>query len=413
MPCDVKDSAVLGAMTLRFYYDIVCPFAYVAFTRVAALAAEAGVDVDYRPILLGGLLRGVGSPVVPMDAMNPAKLRLTELDAYRQAELAGLEVQYPDSHPIRTVNAMRLVLAARDADRVALSTDLYRAYWEENRDVSDLDVLQEIAAPYGLDARSVSADPAVRQGLFDATAQAVDAGAFGVPTFEIDGVIFWGADRMNLVRAALGLAPAHEDTAGTGRKLVFFHDMSSPFSYLASTQVARVALEGGAELEYVPFLLGALFNAIGTPMVPLFTFSEARQAYQRRDMADWASWWGVPFKFPSEFPLRTVSALRVAIQDPATTPHLYAAAWADDRNIGKPEVLHAVLAQAGFDADALMAGTQNPEIKAQLRRNTERAQASGVCGAPTFQVDGGSLYWGQDRLPMVQRALAGWDPRRG
>jgi len=400
-------------MTLRFYYDIVCPFAYIASTRVAALAAEAGVELEYRPILLGGLLKGVGSPVVPMDAMNAAKLRLTELDAYRQAELAGLSVQYPQAHPIRTVNAMRLLIAVESVHRPALTADLYRAYWEGGEDVADLGVLAEIAAPYGLDARAVAVDPDVRQGLFDATAEAVSAGAFGVPTFEVDGAIFWGADRMHLVRRALGLAPVPPAAKRGGRKLAFFHDFSSPFSYLASTQVARFAAEGSADLEYVPFLLGALFKSIGTPMVPLFTFSEARQAYQRRDMHDWAAWWDVPFQFPSTFPLRTVAALRVALQDPATTHHIYAAAWAEDRDIGNPEVLREVLDAAGFDADALIAGTQDPAIKDRLRRNTARAEAAGVCGAPTFQVDGGSLYWGQDRLPMVQTALGGWDPQRG
>ena len=148
-------------------------------------------------------------------------------------------------------------------------------------------------------------------------------------------------------------------------------------------------------------------------MVPLFTFTEARQAYQRRDLEDWASWWGVPFRFPSTFPLRTVTALRVAIQEPATTPWIYAAAWAEGRDIGDDAVLRAVLDQRGFDGEGLVAGARDGAVKDQLRQNTLRAENAGACGAPTFQVDGGPIFWGQDRLPMLRSALLGWDPAQG
>jgi len=398
---------------LEFYYDIVCPFAFVASTKIAALADEAGAQLVYRPILLGGVLKGIGSPTQPMEAMNAAKLRLTALDAYRQAELAGLAIDYPASHPIRTVNAMRLLTAVSPDRQAALMAVLYRAYWVEGRDVADLGVLSELAAPFGLDARAVAADPQVRQGLFDATASAISAGVFGVPTVAVDGTLFWGADRLHLVRQALGLGRETAPMGQGGRRVTLFHDFSSPFSYLASTQVHRIAEECGAEVELVPFLLGALFKSIGTPMVPLFTFSEARRAYQERDLRDWAAWWGVPFRFPSTFPLRTVAALRVAIQEPATTPHIYAAAWSEGRDIGDDAVLSAVLADAGFDAAALMAGTQRPEVKDRLRQNTLRAQQVGACGAPSFQVDEGPVFWGQDRLSMVRSALLGWQPARG
>jgi 2-hydroxychromene-2-carboxylate isomerase len=400
-------------MKVEFYYDIVCPFAYVASTQVEALAAEAGAELVYRPVLLGGVLKGVGAPVVPMDVMNGAKLRLTALDAYRQAELADLAITYPQDHPIRTVNAMRTLIAAAPEHRPALTAALYEAYWVAGQNVSDLDVLQRIAEPFGVDARDASANPKVRQGLFDATARAVSAGVFGVPAVSVDGTLFWGADRLHLVRRALGLRPVSVSAQRGSRTLAFFHDFSSPYSYLASTQVERLAASSGAQLEYVPMLLGALFKAIGTPMVPLFSFSEARQAYQRRDLHDWASWWEVPFLFPSTFPMRTVTALRVAIQEPKATSHLYRAAWAENRDIGDVNVLRAVLSEAEFDADRLLAGAKDPVIKDQLRRNTMRAENAGVCGAPTFQVDSQGLYWGQDRVDMVGRVLGGWDPQRG
>ena len=214
--------------------------------------------MDYVPVLLGGILKSVGSPSVPMDQMPAAKARLTVLDAYRQSSLAGLPLAYPASHPMRTVSAMRLLHAVQGADRIALTDALYRAYWVEGQDLTDPAVLQRLATPYGLDVEAVNADVRIRQALFDTTAEAVALGAFGVPTFQVDGRIFWGADRMHLVREALGL-PRDPPTFSSfeGRRLVFFHDFSSPFSYLASTQVARIAEQHGASLERVPFLLGA------------------------------------------------------------------------------------------------------------------------------------------------------------
>jgi 2-hydroxychromene-2-carboxylate isomerase len=396
---------------IRFYYDIVCPFAYVASRQIQPLAHEAGVAVEWVPVLLGGILKSTGAAQRPMDRMHANKARLTVLDAMRQAELAGLEMDYPAAHPMRTVTTMRLLHAVEGAQRVNLTHALYRAYWVDGVDMTDLDALQRLAAPFGLDVRKVDRDPACRTALFDATQRAVDLGAFGVPTIEVDGRIFWGADRLHLVRQALGL-PRHNQTPGpgVGARVRFFHDFSSPYSYLASTQVARVCEEGGAALERVPFLLGALFKQLGTPIVPIATFSPARRTYQRQDMLDWADWWGVPFRFPSQFPLRTVTALRVAIAAPETTDAIYRAAWVDDVDIGDKDALRAVLDGAGFDGHSLLLKTQDASVKQQLFTNTARAMADGACGAPSFVVDNDALFWGQDRLAMVTRSLAGWRP---
>ena len=396
---------------IRFYYDVVCPYAYIASTRVQALAHEAGVGIEWVPVLLGGILRSVGSPDRPGDLMNPNKARLNVLDTLRQADLAGVSLVWPDTHPMRTVTAMRLLHAVDGAQRVALTRALYRAYWCQGLDVTQVDVLQEIAAPFNLDVASVNADPTIRQALFDATDRAVSIGAFGVPTFEVDGRIFWGADRMPLVRAALGLPrPARTEDGRAGARLTFFHDFSSPYSYLASTQVEQIAREQGAELERVPFLLGALFKELGTPGVPLHSFAEARQRYSMQDLLDHARWWDVDFRFASTFPLRTVTALRVAIAEPRTTDAIYRAAWVEDRDIGQPEVLHRVLDEAGFDGAALLERTRDPAIKQQLFTNTARAERQGACGAPTMVVDDQHVFWGQDRLEMVHRALGDWRP---
>src|SRR5215471_8488008 len=96
--------------------------------------------------------------------------------------------------------------------------------------------------------------------------------------------------------------------------VTFYYDFASPFAYLASTQIERVAREaGGAEVRWRPILVGALFRKVGTADVPLETFGAAKRDYYRRDLARWADWWGVPLRWPTRFPMRTVLPLRAVL----------------------------------------------------------------------------------------------------
>ena len=195
----------------------------------------------------------------------------------------------------------------------------------------------------------------------------------------------------------------------------FFFDFSSPFAYLASTQVEALAERTGATLHYRPFLLGALFKAVGTPDVPLFTMPEAKRRHAALDMARWADHYGVPIRFPTRFPMNTVKALRMVLMLPdeqkvALIAPIYRAYWAEDRDIADDAVLASLATEAGFDGAALVAGTREEPVKARLKAATDEAVRLGVFGAPTFQV-GDLRFWGQDRLVFVEKALQGWRPR--
>lgn len=186
-------------------------------------------------------------------------------------------------------------------------------------------------------------------------------------------------------------------------------DYSSPFAYLGTTQIERVAREHGAQVAFRPFLLGALFQQIGTPLVPIDAFSEAKRRHARIDLERWADCWQVPFRFASRFPLRTVSALRVTLlaegpQRARLVHEIMRATWADDRDPADPAVLRDCLVAAGLDAAlAERAG----EAKDALFEATAEAARIGAPGAPTFVV-GDQLFWGQDRLEFVAKALCGW-----
>jgi len=196
-----------------------------------------------------------------------------------------------------------------------------------------------------------------------------------------------------------------------------FFDFSSPFAYLGSTQMEALAERTGAELRWRPMLLGAVFRAIDAEMVPLSTFTPRKQQYVSLELHRWAEHWGIPFKFASRFPMNTVKALRIVCQldgeqQVAFIHRTFAAFWADDLDISDDQVLAGVLTELGLPV-ALVDGTRVQEVKDLLIASTGEAVERGVFGAPTCFVNGELMFWGQDRLDFVEKALRGWRPAAG
>ncbi|MEL6342566.1 MAG: 2-hydroxychromene-2-carboxylate isomerase [Myxococcota bacterium] len=197
----------------------------------------------------------------------------------------------------------------------------------------------------------------------------------------------------------------------------FYFDFSSPYAYLGATQIARVVDEAGGTLVWKPFLLGGVFKAIGAPMVPLNEMGPKKRAYNTVDMMRWADWHGVALSWPTRFPMNTVKPLRIALAldaPQAWISRVFRAYWAEDQDISSPDVLAGLLDEMGMNA-SLLEKTADPAIKMKLREATEAAVAAGVFGAPTSIVthEGSGerqLFWGQDRLEFVRRAVQGWSP---
>jgi 2-hydroxychromene-2-carboxylate isomerase len=194
-------------MQLRFYFDVVCPFAYLASTQIERVAREAGAELAWRPILLGGVYRAIGQADRPSEAMVPAKLRMSALDLERWAHVWGVAPpRYPAGHPRRTVRAMRLAACALDEGAAEVAHALYRAYWVEARDLEEPDAVDAIARAAGIDPARLD-EPRTKERLRALTDEAVAEGAFGVPSFlVVDGArrtLFWGQDRLPLVAKAL------------------------------------------------------------------------------------------------------------------------------------------------------------------------------------------------------------------
>ena len=190
-----------------FYYDIVCPFAYLGSTQIQAIADRCGATVNYKPILLGGVLQSVGSPTVPMNNMPPSKARHNLLDMQRWADLWKVPFKFPNGHPRRSVHCMRTILASKESG-VEVMHALYKAYWVDELDVAKPEVVAEVLQKANLDPAwsEQATDQTIKDELRVRTAEAVERGVFGVPTCIVDGELFWGQDRLDFVEAALKAA---------------------------------------------------------------------------------------------------------------------------------------------------------------------------------------------------------------
>jgi 2-hydroxychromene-2-carboxylate isomerase len=192
-----------------------------------------------------------------------------------------------------------------------------------------------------------------------------------------------------------------------GHTLEFYWDFSSPFSYLGSTQVEALASRTGATLVWRPMLLGAVFKSIGVADAPILTWSDAKRMYFFKDLQRWAEHWGVPFRFPSRFPISSVKPLRAwfALPEERRSAFLHAtyrAYWAEDQDISDEVILRGII---GDGADEILLSCSTQPVKEALFAATKLAIDSGVFGAPTWVVDGKELFWGQDRIVLVERAL--------
>ena len=190
----------------------------------------------------------------------------------------------------------------------------------------------------------------------------------------------------------------------------FWFDFSSPYSYLASELIDDLAAKHGRKVKWRPIMLGAAFKASGLPLlitIPL------KGEYSKRDFDRSARFLGIPYKFPSKFPLATLVAARgyywLHGQDCAKAREfahaVFRAYWVEDRDIGELPVVLEISGALGIDPEALAAAIATPEIKDRLKQETEAAIAKGMFGAPYFMVDG-EPFWGADRLPQIDKWLA-------
>ncbi|MCU1281561.1 MAG: disulfide bond formation protein DsbA [bacterium] len=189
------------------------------------------------------------------------------------------------------------------------------------------------------------------------------------------------------------------------KKVEFFFDLSSPYSYLAATQMKAIGERNGAEIVWRPMVLGAVFKAVGNEM-PARVPHKAR--WMGQDLQHWADHHGVPWQFSSHFPLNAIKAMRLVLVDDAKAAAValagFRAMWAEDRDITQDTELRRIAELGGLDPAAALQAIETPAVKDRLRANTDEAVTRGAFGAPTFFV-ANELFWGNDRLHFVEAAL--------
>jgi len=196
-------------LAVRFYYDVVCPYAYLGSTRIGEIAVRHGAEVDWRPFLLGGVLKALGPVDDANRLMSAPRKRHNYLDMHRWADFFGVPLEMPAEHPRRTVLAMRAILAAGEAGRVPATRALFDAYWVRGEDVSRPEVAAAALDRAGLDGGGCverAGDPAIKRELHERTDEALERGVFGAPTMFVGDEMFWGQDRLDFVDRALARA---------------------------------------------------------------------------------------------------------------------------------------------------------------------------------------------------------------
>lgn len=196
------------------------------------------------------------------------------------------------------------------------------------------------------------------------------------------------------------------------RTIRIYIDFISPNAYLAWNLLPKLAEKYGFQIDAVPVLYAALLDASGT-LGPGETPAKGR--WMMKNVQRKAILLDLPMQSPAYFPFNPVLALRMSLLPLDTSMRhklieaLFAAVWCRSLHVSEPAVAERVANELGLPGADLVAQASQPEIKSQLRRQTDDAIKRGVFGVPTMEV-GEELFWGYDDFPYLELYLAGRDP---
>ena len=186
---------------LEFWFDFASPYAYLASTQMATLEADCNVTVQWRPFVLGKVFEATGNrPGVAVAAKGKHLMK----DLSRWAKLYDVPVTMPECFPLHSILPERFALAAGEQGKTAeVAQAIMHAHWGEGKNPAEPDELKAIASDLGLDGDALleqTQNPQIKQQLIDNTSEAIERGAFGAPTFFVGDEMFWGNDRIALLR---------------------------------------------------------------------------------------------------------------------------------------------------------------------------------------------------------------------
>ena len=194
---------------VEFYYDLVSPYSYLAYTQLGRICEEHDAELILRPMLLGAVHKMSGNRA-PIEV--EAKSRYQWRDIHRWADHYDVPLQFPDPFPFRTLKTLRAAMFCSGRGELeAFTREAFALYWQEDGAPEGLEAdedgpISEVARRIGTGPEEVlegAAAPENKRALKDATEEAVERGVFGAPAFFVDGEMFWGNDRLHFVEEAL------------------------------------------------------------------------------------------------------------------------------------------------------------------------------------------------------------------
>lgn len=194
--------------TLEFFFDCSSPWTYLAFESVQKLKSRVAFDIEWRPILVGGVFNKVNPSVYENRAHPvPAKAQYYQKDLRDWARYVGISIGAPPVFPVNSVKAMRGCILLEAEDKlVPFAQAVFEAYWTHDRDISQDAVLAELCARVGADAQRFFAGiatPEIKAALKANTEEVIARGGFGSPTIFVGDDMYFGNDRLGLVREAV------------------------------------------------------------------------------------------------------------------------------------------------------------------------------------------------------------------
>ncbi len=207
------------------------------------------------------------------------------------------------------------------------------------------------------------------------------------------------------------------DRARKAPEFEFFYDCSSPWTYFAFERIQPMLAELKVPIRWRPILVGGIFNAVNqevyTSRAAAFATPDApRTRYYTKDIQDWAELCGVTIKLPPGHPISSVKAMRGAFfaeEQGLIVPYssaVFETYWSGDNpDIANDDVLAGICNAVGVDLEGFFRAINDQQYKDLLRANTDEVIARGAYGSPTMFINGDDMYFGNDRLPLVERKL--------
>jgi 2-hydroxychromene-2-carboxylate isomerase len=181
--------------TAIWYFDFVSPFAFICLHRLKELPSE--LSIEYRPVLFAGLLNHWGQKG---PAELPTKRRYTYRWSHWWAHRLGIPLRFPAAHPFNPLHHLRLAIACNSEPEAVRK--IFDSIWTTGAEASDPARFAALLKDLGIGKEELESAE-VKNALRNNTESAIQRGVFGVPTFDADGELFWGADSIEFLKAFL------------------------------------------------------------------------------------------------------------------------------------------------------------------------------------------------------------------